>query len=167
MRDSLLKFAEVLASVAVILSLAVLIYEVRENSSALERNNSIAKAAALDEGSEQYSEFRRLLIGNRDLTELWLKGNRGDELDEVDSDRFGRLVAEWTIIMRNHYVRNATVGNYEIATLTVSRLADNLLARPGLRSAWELLPHSKEDPTGFAAAVELEVRKRMNSRGGG
>jgi hypothetical protein len=159
MKESVLKSAEVLASVAVILSLAVLIYEVRENSNALDRSNSLAKDAAIDRGFEQFSEFRRFLASDRDLTELWLRGSRGEELDEIDSDRFARLVIEWALIRRNNYLRNVTVGNEGIPIRMVEEVANEVTRNPGFYRVWNAFLGSK-DPTGFADAVKAELAKR-------
>jgi hypothetical protein len=158
MNSRVLQTAEILASVAVIVSLAVLIFEVRHNSNAIKRGNLLAQTAALDEGSEQFSEFRRLLISDRDLTDLWLRGSRGEAFDSIVADRFARFVSEWIIVLRNHYFRNKTVGNNEIAQYMVMRLSTAIREHPGVRREWTIWFRDVNDLTGFTEAVALELK---------
>jgi hypothetical protein len=158
--DAIGAVGEVAGAVAVTVTLVFLVIQIRHSARATERNNSLSQASALDQGFDQFSNFRRMLSSDRELTDLWLRGREGKELDDVDEHRFGQLVVEWTLILRNNYIRNETVGNEDIPDMMVELLIQDLLRHPGFREMWFRTQGAASDPTGFADVVRSTLNKR-------
>ena len=80
--------AEIAASVVVIVSLIFVAYQIRQNTSQLQRNEHNATMA-------QWSTIRMTFVENRDVAEIWSKGLHGEgELDATDHFRLESLLAE-------------------------------------------------------------------------
>jgi hypothetical protein len=80
--------AEITASVGVIVSLIFVGYQMRQNTSQLQRNEHNSTMA-------QWSTIRMAFVENRDVAEIWRRGLDGErELDATDQFRLESLLAE-------------------------------------------------------------------------
>ena len=80
--------AEIVASVAVFVSLIFVGYQMRQNTNQLQRNEHNSTMA-------QWSTIRMMLVENRDVAEIWRSGLHGErELDATDQFRLESLLAE-------------------------------------------------------------------------
>ena len=95
------QIAEIIASLAVVVTLLFLIAEVRQNT-------QVAQAAAYERRMEDLNDWRSLMVTDPRLTELYMEYVRGGEYTEADLDRF-RLGAyrsmQWAIY-ENAYFAN-------------------------------------------------------------
>ena len=79
---------EIVASIGVIVSLIFVGYQMRQNTSQLQRNEHNSTMA-------QWSTIRMASVENRDVAEIWGEGLRGErELDVTDQFRLEALLAE-------------------------------------------------------------------------
>lgn len=80
--------AEIAASLGVIVSLVFVGYQMRQNTSQLQRNEHNSTMA-------QWSTIRMAYVENRDVAEIWREGLYGErELDLTDQFRLESLLAE-------------------------------------------------------------------------
>jgi hypothetical protein len=81
----------------VILTLAYLAYQIRQNTAQLEQNERTAIAAAVSVSATNYRENRRHIYASRDVAALVLQGmSDPNSLDEADQYRF-RLIIQNTM----------------------------------------------------------------------
>ena len=86
--QDLTNFAEIAASVGVIVSLIFVGYQMRQNTSQLQRNEHNSTMA-------QWSTIRMAWVENRDVAEIWRGGLSGErELDVTDQFRLESLLTE-------------------------------------------------------------------------
>jgi len=79
---------EIMASIGVIVSLIFVGYQMRQNTSQLQRNEHNSTMA-------QWSKIRMAYVENRDVAQIWREGLRGErELDGTDQFRLESLLAE-------------------------------------------------------------------------
>ena len=139
--------AQVVAGVAVVISLIYVGLQMRQATAQLYRN----------EGNATLSQFsaHRLAIGiNRDVAELWIKGLAGDgALDGPDQLRFDMLLAEFTWITFHTWEREkrgmTVKGQWERGPLVgITRY----LSTPGGSAWWAR--YGKRYPPPYAAEVD-------------
>jgi len=81
-------FAEIAASIGVIVSLIFVGYQMRQNTSQLQRNEHNSTMA-------QWSTIRMAWVENRDVAEIWREGLYGERhLDVTDQFRLESLLTE-------------------------------------------------------------------------
>jgi len=81
-------FTEIVSSVGIIVSLIFVGYQMRQNTSQLQRNEHNSTMA-------QWSTIRMASVENRDVAQLWREGLHGErELDVTDQFRLEALLAE-------------------------------------------------------------------------
>jgi len=79
---------EIVSSIGVIVSLIFVGYQMRQNTSQLQRNEHNSTMA-------QWSTIRMASVENRDVAQLWREGLHGErELDVTDQFRLEALLAE-------------------------------------------------------------------------
>jgi hypothetical protein len=84
--------AELLGAIGVILSLVYLALQIRQNTSQIQQNVRALELAALDASVRHGGEMRGVLLQEKDLSELWLRGSSDYEaLDTHERMRFGML----------------------------------------------------------------------------
>jgi hypothetical protein len=81
--------AQIVASVAVVLSLMFVALQIKQNTSALQRNEHNSTMA-------QWTVIRMAIAGNRDIAELMTEGLRGERaLDAADQLRLEQMLQEY------------------------------------------------------------------------
>lgn len=81
--------AEIVGTVAVVISLLYVGVQLRQATRQMEREENNATQA-------QWQTIRLLLATDRDVARLWHAGLNGDSLDAIDRVRFDRLFSEHT-----------------------------------------------------------------------
>ena len=95
--------------IMIVVTLIFVLVEIRQNTQAIEQNAVWMRIAALDAGYDQTSEFRKMLLLEDDIFELWRDGCKG-ELDVNDAARFRILAVDWLIMQRNIGERAIALG---------------------------------------------------------
>ena len=154
-------FGEFVGAFAVVATLVFVGIQVKQSSRAMEESNRLASAAALDESLRQFSQFRRLLAGDAEVARIWVKGRNGDDLNEIDSQRFFALAREYHNIMRNTFVRHKTVYEDSYCDNIVLSWAAQLKEYSGLR---EIVEVPEFDETGFNDLVFTSLKELDGER---
>jgi hypothetical protein len=69
-------YGEFVGAIAVVITLVFVGIQVRQSSRTMAESNKLAQSATLDESLRQFSQFRRLLASDPDLTRIWIEGRR-------------------------------------------------------------------------------------------
>ena len=117
--------AEILASIGVIVTLVFVGFQIKQNTSQVQRNEHNSTMA-------QWSTIRMAIIENRDVADIWSAGLHGErELDAVDQLRLESLLAEYLWASYHVWERTRrglfTEGTFEEA---VAPLISPLLSTP-------------------------------------
>jgi len=85
---------QILANVGILLSIVFLAIQVSQNQVTLDEENTLNALTGLEFALEGNSDFRRLLLNNRDLLEVWVTGNLGEPLSDIQKEEYEMLAAE-------------------------------------------------------------------------
>ena len=139
--------AQIVASVGVVVSLIFVGLQIRQNTSALQRNEH-------NSTMEQWTVLRQAIAQNRDIAELMTSGVSGERaLDEADQLRLEQMLQEyawasfhiWDRTQRGVFPK----GTFEA---TAGAFLTTLLRTPGGESWWRKAKH-----VGFPSAFVLDV----------
>jgi hypothetical protein len=89
--------AEALGAAGVIVTLAYLAVQVRQNSRLLERSAEATRVTADDAVVENFNEWRAMVVANPEVSELFIRGMEDtDQLDANERHRFNHMLATFT-----------------------------------------------------------------------
>ena len=83
--DAVIAVGEIVGVIAVIASLIYVAAQVRQNT-------AIARATIVHETSVSFSRFHELLAADAELTDIYLRGVKGEDLTEIETRRFNSLI---------------------------------------------------------------------------
>ena len=135
--DAIGAIGEIIGSIAVVLTLAFLVIQIRHGSRSIDLQNRQAESDAVSRSVEESGQLHRLLANDKDLAILWLKGCRADELDEADLFRFRQLALSSFETISAIYLQNLNSDRSDAAEQAVTNQALNIRNHPGLRAFWE------------------------------
>ena len=134
--SKLSSIAEILSSIAIVATLIFVLVEIRQNTQAIEQNAIWMRLASLDTGYDQTSEFRKMLLVEDDLFELWQHGCKA-ELDTDDETRFQILAVDWLIMMRNIGERVVALGGNRAFDAHIQATVQGVNRCPRIREQFE------------------------------
>ena len=85
---------------------------------------------------EQYNAWRSMVLQTPGLLELWTAGLRGDELSEMDEERFMYLCSNYTWLGITSFERSLKLGRQETASQNVKLRGRMLRDNPGFKRWW-------------------------------
>jgi hypothetical protein len=91
--DAVGAVAESLAAIGVIASLIYVALQVRQNSTLINQSILATRSAMVHAISESYARFYELLAQDSELTEIYKRAIRGEELTENEVSRFESLLS--------------------------------------------------------------------------
>ncbi len=130
--DALGAIAELIAAVAVVVTLVFLAIQIRTN-------NELARTANRDKTVDQFNEWRHLLGSNKAVADLWMRGCRGDDdLDEIEQFQFAEMARAFFLMYTGWERRARESGALEVVEIAATNLAGELQgdARAALRQRW-------------------------------
>lgn len=154
--EQLSYLAQIIASVAVVASLLFVALQIKQNTSALQRNEHNSTMA-------QWTVIRMAIAGNRDIAELMTAGLHGESaLDAADQLRLEQMLQEyawasfhiWDRTQRGVFPR----GTFEA---TAGALLSEVLGTPGGETWWR-----KAKLTGFIPAFVHDVDAVLDTKSG-
>jgi hypothetical protein len=80
-----------------------------------------------------------LIAGDGDTAQIWVKGGRGDELGDIERERYDFLATELFYLLLQAYENEKRYDVHEneaFGDRTVHQAADFVRRYPGLKSAW-------------------------------
>jgi hypothetical protein len=83
--DAVGAISEIVGVVAIIASLIYVAVQIRQNT-------DIARATIVHETSVSFSRFHELLSADAELTDIYLRGVKGEDLTEIETRRFNSLI---------------------------------------------------------------------------
>ena len=146
--------AQIVASVAVVLSLMFVALQIKQNTGALQRNEHNSTMA-------QWTVVRMAIAGNRDIAELMTEGLRGERaLDAADQLRLEQMLQEyawasfhiWDRTQRGVFPK----GTFEA---TAGPLLNDVLSTARGRTWWESAKH-----VGFIPEFVRDVDAVLDSK---
>lgn len=158
---------EIVGALAVVLTLIVLIVQVRQSTRAMQESNQLERAAAMDRHAETIGRWRARLIEHRELTEIWHKASRDEVMDAPDLMRITYLFIEFANTQRSNYARAISVGEAGLATQAVVSVAGHAVASRTYRMLWDdMRGWTNLASPAFTQAVNTEI-ERMTREGVG
>ena len=140
MLEALGNLGDFIGGLAVVITLADLAVQVRQNTRQLERTASISKAATYQNLTTLIVEGNARISTNREFAELRLKGRQAlANLDEVDQNRFLVYMSSVFRIMENLSQQNAAGLLSDDEFSSWQYMLRMHLSYPGAREAWRQL----------------------------
>ena len=108
--DGVNKWLALAANIGVIAGIIFLAVEVQQNTDSIDQNGIWMRLESLDNGYEQTSGWRKFLLQENELYELWY--NKCDsELNSDEEQKLELISTEWIVMMRNIGERVTVLGN--------------------------------------------------------
>ena len=145
--DAVAAIGEIIGAGAVLATLGFLAIQIRHGQRLLQESNVLARSAASDKAFDQFSNFRRLLAADSDVTRIWLAGRAKETLDEVDTERFHQLATEFLFAYGMYAQRMEALDLKDVAQRATLTLADQLKTHPGLQPHWPEIAGSLSSAT--------------------
>ena len=144
--------AEVLGATGVIVTLAYLAVQVRQNSRLLEKGAEATRVTADDAVVENFNQWREMIITNPDVSELFISGMEDPaNLDPNERHRFNHILGTFTWTAWQLFRVQALLGNPN--TLLLRHM---LLHRGG--RAW-YVDHRAFFPPDFSESLDSQLRE--------
>ena len=103
---------EILGGLAVVASLVYLALQIRQNTRQISHSIETARVSALSQNIQAANHMRDLLIRDRDLADLYLRGLEDfDALDGTDRLRFEMLLRSIFTEFQGAYIRHLSIGH--------------------------------------------------------
>ncbi len=114
----------ILANIGILVSIVFLAIEISQNQATLEEQNTLNLLTGRDAALASFRDWRRLLLENPELDQVWDKGLAGEELTPLERSQFGMLSTD------RLYMQLALYNRYEALNLVEeSRELANGVAR--------------------------------------
>ncbi len=128
---------EIVGAFAVVLTLGLLLIQLRRSTQAMSEANRLNRAAALDRHSESIGRWRSRLAEHEDLARLWFEASRDGELTEIELLRVHNLWIDFVNTQRSNYVRAVTVGDTGLTRQSVLSVALEAHESRTFRDMWQ------------------------------
>ena len=122
---------EFVGALAVVLTLGYLALQVRQNNTGM-------RVAAKLEITKQFGDYTDLLLLNPDLFLINRKGIQGEQLDEIEAEKFNIMLARatWSFSSMHFQMQAQSLSSEEWLESKV--LIDTYCSLPGYRKYWEV-----------------------------
>jgi len=136
--EAITGISEMVGAIGVIVTVAYLAFQIRQNTKQLKQNERTAIAAALSESAAFWRENRSAIYSNPEIADIFLKGIADpDSLDESELYRFRLLINNAMDSVWAMYLQTVITGfsGETWATQGVG-MAKRVFATPGGRWFW-------------------------------
>jgi hypothetical protein len=158
--------AEVVGAAAVVVSLAYLAVQIRQNTRQVEEQGRAQRFSALGVLFDNWRGFRGNIISDPKVASIWRRGNENpSQLSQDERVVYDLLMVDlmWS------FAANWMVGVDEgLGSYLRDDIADNLLIydSPGFREWWHTSPHREEYPREFVQFVEQLLSRSSSAASG-
>lgn len=128
---------EFLGSLAVMVTLVVLVVQVRQSAKAVEESNRLQRAAAVDRHSDTIGRWRHQIAGNAEMSQIWCDAREDRPFDVAARLRLNFMWINLVNAQRSNYIRAHTVNDLGLAQQAVLSVAVEANASATLRREWE------------------------------
>ncbi len=125
----------VITNIGLIAGLALVAYEIHQNNLALERDARVAQIEMTEGMRAAWQNWEYAIIENRDVAEIWMKGNAGEPLDRLEEFRFNQIARENFRLISQNYRQFSTIRG-EPADNVVQQLIDAAERSPRLKEVF-------------------------------
>lgn len=128
---------EFLGSLAVMVTLVILVVQVRQSAKAVAESNRLQRAAAIDRHSDTIGRWRHQIASSPDMVQIWLDAREDRPLDEAARLRLNFMWINFVNAQRSNFVRAHTVNDLGLARQAVLAVAVEASASATLRREWD------------------------------
>ncbi len=129
------------SAIAVVVTLALLVVQVRDSKRVIQENSALIRAAAFDTGLDQLSRWRGRLIESAEVASLWTRGGAGAPLTADDAARYDAMATDLLNMRISSYRRWNTAGDAQMAEIQVDVMATLCRRHPGFER-WMAASHA-------------------------
>lgn len=149
---------EVVGAAAVVVTLLILVIQVRQNNRSLDESNRLNRAVTIDRHADSISRWRGRLMESSELSRIWLSAVEGNVLNEEEMLRLNNLWIDFINTQRANYVRAITVGEAGLASQAVRSVVAETSQSEVFLKLWEVTSqwHRLASPE-FVEAVDEEL----------
>tara|TARA_B000000557_G_C20809901_1_gene459587 strand:- start:269 stop:796 length:528 start_codon:yes stop_codon:yes gene_type:complete len=123
----------IISNVAVIISLILVIFELRQNHKALEEANTIARMESANDAYTGSTTFRQMTIDN---AVVWNKANEGAPLSDVETLIRNQIFSRWYFNHGQMYDQATRLNDEKMIKARIC-LPERFVPRhPGIRAYW-------------------------------
>ncbi len=101
--DTLNRWLTFITNLGVIVGLVLVAFEIRQTNTALERDNDAFYVDVYDKNRQGWREFNGRIIESAEVADIYIRGNRGETLDEVEQQRYSSLIWDWYHLYAQSY----------------------------------------------------------------
>jgi hypothetical protein len=143
---------EFVGAIGVVVSLAYLALQIRQNTRQLQHSTDSARLAAVEVTNREFNAVRDPVVRDPEVADLYLRGLRDFEsLEARDRLRFGLLLQNFFFTFSATFQRYEVHGSGGFRAPTL----DPILKHPGAREWW------KQAQSGFSPAFVLFIEERI------
>jgi len=152
--EAIAAISDMIAALAVVVSVAYLASQIRQNTRQLEQSERTSIAASVSASATTYRENRQHIYTSREVARIQLEGTADPErLDEVDRYRFRLLMSNFTDANLDMYTQSVVTGfSPETWETQGRRVVGRVLGTPGGQWFWR--QHCEEYPRAFREEVD-------------
>ena len=149
---------EFLGSIAVMVTLAILVVQVRQSAKAVEESNRLQRAAALDRHSDTIGRWRHQIAGSSDMAQIWHDARNDKPLDAVEFMRLNFMFINFVNAQRSNYIRAHTVSDLGLARQAVLAVAVEASISETFRREWmQIRPWNSLASADYTSEVEAAI----------
>jgi hypothetical protein len=127
---------EFIGSLAVMVTLIILVVQVRQSARAVEESNRLQRAATIDRHADSISNWRSLIAGDEALASIWQRAREDQPLDPVERLRLNFVFINFLNTQRSNFHRANTVGEAGLARQSVLAVVSEVVLSKILREEW-------------------------------
>jgi hypothetical protein len=152
---------ELIGALAVVVSLAYLAIQIRQNTAHMRENSEYTKLLLQEKFVASEEEFARALITNDEMYRVWRLGSTSsEELHGDDRERFGLLI--YATMYRYHFLyRSRVIEPMEYSRSLIQ--IDHLASMPAFQSWWSRQHEGFSFDPGFVELVDERIRKNESA----
>lgn len=125
----------VVTNIGVIAGLVLVAYKVKQNNVALERQARASEVEMVDGIRAAWQNWEYAIIENREVADIWIRGNAGEDLDPIEAVRYERLASEMFRLISQNFRQYSTNAG-EPADWAIEQLVDTIIDYPGIREVF-------------------------------
>ena len=125
----------VITNIGLIAGLVLVAYEIQQNNITLEREARISQIEVTDGLRDAWQNWEFAIIENRDVADIWMRGNAGDHLEPLETYRYEQMAKAMFRLYAQTYIQISTISG-ESHDQSVELLIGSLDGRSRLRTVF-------------------------------
>jgi len=139
MTELLGNLGEFVGSIAVVVTLIILVVQVRQNALAVEESNKLQRVATIDRHSDTIGQWRTQVASNPALAEVWMKARADAPLENVEMLQLNFIFINLVNTQRANYTRANAVGEKGLARQAVFAVASEDVLSNLMQKEWSMV----------------------------